>query len=342
MNRFLEQLQKLKSSIIFESRRKQEIRQSLEKFISQPENMSSARRAPLLQIAAWIMQPLSIALAAVVLIVAVGATTSYAAADSLPGDKLYPVKIHVNEAVRSALAFAPRAKVQAEIDRAESRLEEADQLVILNRFSEEAKREVSDNFERHARKIDERIGKLEGSGDSELALDFNSQFESVLRVHQQILADLHQQNGPTEKELQPLRDNVAERLNVITSKRVRLESNGDQGSSEQAAQTRLIRAEQALQEAKASGDDNGDAVKKLESLLVRAHDKNKSGDYKDSASLSNRAIQGARDVKTLARIRHRVHLDVRLGIGDDDDTDGHQAVQDDSPSKNGGPSINDK
>ncbi len=56
-----------------------------------------------------------------------GATTSLAQ-HSLPGDTLYPVKIHFNENVRIALAISAESDAQARLDLIENRIEEKEAL----------------------------------------------------------------------------------------------------------------------------------------------------------------------------------------------------------------------
>src|SRR5688572_29526082 len=51
---------------------------------------------------------------------------SYAAAGSLPGDRLYRMKVGVNEGVRSAITMSHQKMAELEAERAERRLTEAE------------------------------------------------------------------------------------------------------------------------------------------------------------------------------------------------------------------------
>ena len=68
-----------------------------------------------------------IALGVIVLLFA-GTSVSFAAERSLPGDALYPIKIGVNEKVRSYFAFSDRSKAKLEADFAAERLVEAEKI----------------------------------------------------------------------------------------------------------------------------------------------------------------------------------------------------------------------
>ena len=64
-----------------------------------------------------------------------GGGTSFAAQSSLPGDVLYPVKIHVNEAVRSSLTFSTASKASLETELAEARLKETEELAAEGKMN---------------------------------------------------------------------------------------------------------------------------------------------------------------------------------------------------------------
>ena len=126
------------------------------------------------------------------LLIAIMATfgTGAAAEHALPGDLLYPVKIGVNEEVRSVLAFSEDAKAEWELLRSERRLEEAEQLAASNRFTSETRAKVEANFDRHAEKVNERIEKFENEGKTDAAANLSSNFEVSLKTHEQILSKL--------------------------------------------------------------------------------------------------------------------------------------------------------
>ena len=84
---------------------------------------------------------------AVILIIALsaGGGVSVAAQKALPQDILYPIKININEKVRSALAFSSEAKAKIEVELAEKRIEEAEQLATEGRLNSAAQAQVKQN-----------------------------------------------------------------------------------------------------------------------------------------------------------------------------------------------------
>lgn len=65
---------------------------------------------------------------ALLLLLLVGGGTGVVAEKALPGDVLYPVKIHVNENIESALALTARGDAEVAIKQAARRLEEVEKL----------------------------------------------------------------------------------------------------------------------------------------------------------------------------------------------------------------------
>ena len=64
-------------------------------------------------------------LALLLLLLVGGGTTGIVAEKSLPGDVLYPVKIHINENFESAVAFTAKSDAEVSVKHAAKRLAEA-------------------------------------------------------------------------------------------------------------------------------------------------------------------------------------------------------------------------
>ncbi len=128
--------------------------------------------------------------AAILLSIGLGSAASYAAQGALPGDALYAVKIGVNERIQEVLAFSIESKAEVEADISEARLFEAAKLVEENRFTDENRTSIEDNFLRHAGKVQVRIEELKKKGRSRVAADLSARFETSLEAHAQILEKL--------------------------------------------------------------------------------------------------------------------------------------------------------
>lgn len=76
--------------------------------------------------------------------------TAYAAQGALPGDALYPVKIHVNEALSGALAVSDSAKASFHTQVAAERLQEAQALAVENRLNATTTQELEQDYDTHA------------------------------------------------------------------------------------------------------------------------------------------------------------------------------------------------
>lgn len=112
---------------------------------------------------------------------------------SLPGDILYPMKVMVNEEVRSTLAFSPYAKVEWEAARLERRLSEARLLAQEGRLTEDAERKVAEAVKEHSDTAQETILALRET-DTEGAALAEIAFASVLEAQADIIT-LHEEQA---------------------------------------------------------------------------------------------------------------------------------------------------
>jgi hypothetical protein len=92
---------------------------------------------------------------------------------------LYPVKIHVNEKVRAAIAYTPEKRAAIEEKFAERRLEEMEKLEKLERLNDKAKEEIAAQIESHTAHMKEQIRKMELIGNEEQAHTMRTRLESM-------------------------------------------------------------------------------------------------------------------------------------------------------------------
>ena len=138
------------------------------------------------------------ALAVLVLVAGTGGGIAYAAEGSLPGDTLYPVKIHVTEAVQSALAFSPTAKAEVHASLAQRRLEEAQQLAAQGKLNATTTQEIAANLDEHATQV-QAIAQALATQDPGEAAQISTQFSSTLAANSAVLQDLSQQKDGGEE-----------------------------------------------------------------------------------------------------------------------------------------------
>lgn len=116
-----------------------------------------------------------------------GGGVSYAAEGSLPGDVLYPVKVHVNEEVRAALAIDDEAKAEWETSRAERRINEARVLLEADTATSEQIDDLEARFAEHEGRVEATIARIEEKKGPEFAARVSSHLETSLVAHQAIL-----------------------------------------------------------------------------------------------------------------------------------------------------------
>jgi hypothetical protein len=117
-------------------------------------------------------------------------SVSLAAETALPGDLLYPVKIHVNEEVRAAVSVSAEAEAAWEARRAERRLEEAERLQARARLDAEAKAQIATQFEEHSKSFAEKDATVTAEGKTEVSAELKTDFETKLRSHESALIQI--------------------------------------------------------------------------------------------------------------------------------------------------------
>lgn len=111
------------------------------------------------------------------LMVGLGGGTSFAAQQSVPGDTLYPVKVHVNENVRTAFAFDANAQAKLQAGILQERLEEAQALAARGKLEGEVEASVQAHV---AAQVDKTIAASE-KADAEVAAQVRVAVSDALR-----------------------------------------------------------------------------------------------------------------------------------------------------------------
>ncbi|MDP3962935.1 MAG: hypothetical protein Q8Q39_00350 [bacterium] len=263
----------------------------------------------------------------IILALLISGSTSFAAEGSLPGDALYPVKIHVNEEVRGWLAASAEAQSQWESRRVERRLQEAEQLAAKGRLSAETEVQVASNFDAHADRVQERIEKFETDEDFEATVDLSAKFETSLRAHEKILERLAERQDEEESGIDAFRHNVRTKADAAANVRIKAEKKITANSSAQtqvaaegkkgAAENKIAEATQYLARVKAAL--GAEATAKAESRLSIAEEvlaegsvKLAAGVYGEAFILFQEAHDIAQEAKLLIQARQNLKLDVKL------------------------------
>lgn len=157
------------------------------------------------------------AFAAMLIIITIGSGVSFAAENTLPGDVLYPIKIKVNEEVRSALSLSSESKASWAARRLERRLEEFEKLVEGNKLDVKRKAIIEAGFTKRAAVVKEKIDMLESKPDANLeaAVKTAVRTEKLLINHGKVF-----KNNPN---LNSFVGKIESETKDISEKRVRME-----------------------------------------------------------------------------------------------------------------------
>lgn len=190
-------------------------------------------------------------LASFLLVALFGTGVSFAASSALPGDLLYPVKVHFNEKARATFLFSRDSRAHFEAARLELRLEEAAKLAASGRLRGSLKLSVSEKLRKQLLLTQHASAALAESGDHEAALDLHTQIESDLVANAAVLASIVDSSGNTINDVQNLLQDVskAEREVQARAKKEQDRKKAQQTDLRQAAEKAMQSAMQKIQDA---------------------------------------------------------------------------------------------
>ncbi len=149
--------------------------------------------------------------------------TSLAANNALPGDILYPVKVNVNENVRSLFALTTDAKIKVESSIANERLQETEKLAVKGHISADEKNTLTANFSEHADKVKAIVADLKAKGNATKAAKVNSDFETSLIIHQRALSDISKNDTRNQENI----NDIATKVNIYLGNNTEIKSVGN-------------------------------------------------------------------------------------------------------------------
>lgn len=262
-----------------------------------------------------------------VLAILVGGGTSLAAEQALPGDPLYPIKISVNENMRSWLAFSDEARASLEAKLAEKRLEEAEKLAARNELDEAVRIKIEQNFQAHADRVEQRIAQFE-SRNHPKAAEVHAHFQTSLEAHAKIIDNIGTSlDGQVEVQLNKLAVHVKKEHNDADENRLKQERKvqSETGANvEGAAAGKFKAATNKIEEATKFLENNKDkfdaeSVAKAEARLQLATDTLTNGQtqleakhYGEAFLLFQRAHNIAQEVKLLLNAKEKFEPTITL------------------------------
>lgn len=183
-----------------------------------------------------------LAVGTITLLLVVGTGATYAE-NALPGDFLYPIKIHVNEKILEATALSEAAEAKVKIVFVERRLEEAS-LATDEESVASLEKKVEEYTEEVARFVETASAKDQDVEAIEVALALND----VLETHEPAIKQATRKNRSAS--LRSLEARLAEKQEVLDKKTTEAVNNSEEipGDEKRAKALRLA-AERNLREA---------------------------------------------------------------------------------------------
>lgn len=191
---------------------------------------------------------------------------SYAAEGTLPGEILYPIKTHVNEPVKGALALSASAKTAWAMDVAGERIKEATMLAAEGRLNSEHQQELQANFESHARKASENIS-AQASASPEASAEIGVRFEAQLSEYERVLTEVGSAKGIAISELA---SSVGREREHVVAVRARAQGRSEKGTQQEKKEAVSHMRDSAKKQLKDSSDIVRALSGKLASSTIRS------------------------------------------------------------------------
>jgi hypothetical protein len=270
--------------------------------------------------------------AAFALVLIVGIGTSYAAENALPGDVLYPIKIHVNESVQGSLAVSQASKAEWNTQLMTRRLEEAETLTVQDRLTPVARADIQTQLLKSAQSFDENVAALAGTDNGAAAVaTVQSNLEASLEGHVQVLAALTADVPAVQAAADPIIATAA--LQVSESRVARTSAEAIVASSTSPGVMRAafagkatakqavsaVRADVAATVATTTVHAAAKRVFKAEQSISSGNDQLKRGEYAKAFSIFQEAIRAARSAQSNLDASVRLNTDTTAAPTDTPD-----------------------
>ncbi|MDP2593713.1 MAG: DUF5667 domain-containing protein [bacterium] len=272
---------------------------------------------------------------AIIIAIILGGGASFAAESSLPGDTLYPVKIGINEEVRSFAAFSSESQARWDARRAERRLEEAEKLAVSGNLDSETRVKIESRFENHARDFEKFAEKAEVKNGARVGIELHSEFEGTLNAHESLLTNIASAESGAKGEVESILVKVRAGLQTSAQSRGEAEAkvSSETGAEfKAAAEGKLKAAENKIEEVRnfiekidssVSGETETSADIKIgeaEEILARGKAELEAGEYGKAFVSFGDVIRAAQEAKVTSRIEKDIGLEIvplKAGVGAD-------------------------
>lgn len=260
------------------------------------------------------------ALLAVLLVMSGG--VSYAATGTIPGDSLYPVKVKVNERIKTALAFSPAAKARVAVELAEERLKEAEILAVQGKLGIALQKDLTDRFIAKTEAAQTAAAEADARAEGTVAVEVRADLETMLDAHERVLDRLARAYPKRARSIVALAGDVSLRKQTVAKERAQSEEIFAQAGSDvaikaaalgrsRAAQNKITEVEKFLT-LKASSSDS-EARTEVASHISQAKDsfaaaqvQLEAGSSSEAFTLFGAAHRAAREAKVLLDVSKKL------------------------------------
>src|SRR3989344_1286492 len=271
------------------------------------------------------------------LVLSAGGGAALAAEAALPGDFLYPLKVHVNEEVMAKFNLSAEAKAAFETDLAERRITEVQQLTAMGRINTAIRDELFTSFREH---LVESTTVAETVTDANASAKLKASIHTMLTAHaaalQEVSASVN--NGALSAQIDEILREVHANAFVYSGTGIQLPGMPAQAAQIMinVAEKQIEKTEDRIDDADASADVEADARTHL-ALAVTG-----LAEAKTALGAGNNADAFA---KAKAAHRHAIEAKITLHTGsifdrDDDDEDNDDDDDDDNDSSSSRSSTN--
>lgn len=137
--------------------------------------------------------------------------TAVAADNTVPGDMLYPVKVHVNEGVARVFHMTPGARADFEAQQMARRIQEYQRLEAQGRLTKERENYINDRIDMYKKRANQINKKLDKHPELKARVDSHVQY--LLKRYEQV----HGEPLNEQTIRQRIKDGtLEERLEVLT------------------------------------------------------------------------------------------------------------------------------
>lgn len=280
------------------------------------------------------------AMGATVLVLALGTgSIALASQKSLPGDRLYPVKI-LTEDIRSELTLSPESKAKLESDFAAKRIEEIKRILVERGIEPKGLDIAIENLQKNSAKATDIIyNEVEKGKDvSGLAKDIkgklDSNKETLKQVFKEQIKNLKEQEKVLKEKVKEARkagdtalvDSLTIQLENLRSQRETLEMNRDEGEDyiesesedvqdnmkeDEKKEDQKEKAQEAINEAEKEKQElvdefskekiplDADMLAEFDETIAEAKDAFAKGNYENAKSLAKEAEDNLDEIEKM-------------------------------------------